>query len=154
MATRFAEALLLVFLVAAAPARSQLASPGFSAILPPGIADVSGWELVSGDFETAQLRGGYRFYVNPERSAMYQLMRYRVQRLPSAEGPGDAALGAERVVFVRRPGVREPIDCWERQPPGATPEWRLLVPGTLEYRDEMMMLTRLLAVHRAAHAAR
>jgi hypothetical protein len=152
MVIRLVAALLL--LVAGTPARGQLASPVFASTLPPGIADVGGWELVSGDFETAQMRGGYRFYVNPERLAMYQLMRYRVQRLPSAEGPGDATLGAERVAFVRRPGVREPIDCWERQPAGAAPAWRPLAPGTAEYQAEMLLLTRVLAIHRAARVER
>jgi hypothetical protein len=126
----------------------------FAETLPPAIADVSRWELVSGDFETAGLRGGYRFYVNPARPAMYQVMRYRVQRLVrGADGP-HAVLGAERAVFVRRPGVREPVECWERQAPGSATEWRALVPGTAEYRTEMLVLTQVLAVHRAALTGR
>jgi hypothetical protein len=140
-------------LPAPAPAPAAPAAPVFADTLPPGIADVSGWEVISGDFETPQMRGGYRFYVNPERLAMYQLMRYRVQRLPSATQPGDAALGAERVAFIRRPGVREPIDCWERRADGADDEWRAFAPATAEYVAEMTVLMQVLAIHRAARAA-
>jgi hypothetical protein len=134
--------------------RAEPADTAFAESLPPGVADVSRWELVSGDFETSRMRGGYRFYVNPERVAMYQVMRYRVQRLSSGAERGDARLGAERVVFVRRPGIREPIECWERQAPGAATEWLALVPGTAEYQREMLVLTEVLAVHRAARTGR
>lgn len=128
--------------------------PSFAETLPPDIMDVTGWEQVAGEFATPLLRGGYVFYVNPERLAMYQLMRYRVQRLPSATGPGEAAPGAERVAFIRRPGERQPIDCWERQGPGVVPEWRPLEPGTTEYRSEMTLLGQILAIHRAALPSR
>jgi hypothetical protein len=147
-------AVLALALAAAAVARAEPTATPFSETLPPGVADVSRWELVRGDFETARARGGYRFYVNPERVAIYQVMRYRIQRLPFGGQRGDAALGAERVVFVRRPGVREPIECWERQGPGSATEWRALAPGTAEYQAEMMVLTQVLAVHRAARLGR
>jgi hypothetical protein len=151
---RLAVAAAVLLATASAPARAEPASTPFAATLPPGIVDVSGWELVTGDFETPQMRGGYRFYVNPARLAMYQLMRYRVQRLATGTQPGDAALRSERVVFVRRPGVREPIDCWERQAPGAVPEWRALAPGTPAYDAEMMLLMQVLAIHRTARDGR
>lgn len=146
--------LAAIALAAAAVVRAEPAATSFSETLPPGITDVSRWELVSGDFETPRIRGGYRFYVNPERVALYQVMRYRVQRLPFGSERGDAALGAERVVFVRRPGVREPIECWERQAPGSPAEWRALDPGTAEYRTEVLVLTEVLAVHRATRFGR
>jgi hypothetical protein len=126
------------------------AGADFATALPDGVSDVAGWEVVSGEFETAGLRGDYRFYVNPQRQAMYQLMRFRTASGGGAGGP----LGAERVAFVRRPGTPEPMLCWERQPAGAGTEWRALVPGSSEYTSEMSMLMRVLAVHRAASAAR
>jgi hypothetical protein len=152
MSARFAA--IALALAAAGILRADSAATPFAQTLPPGVADVSRWELVSGDFETVRLRGGYRFYVNPERVALYQVMRYRVQRLPFGGERGDAQLGAERVVFVRRPGVREPVECWERQATGAPAEWRALAPGSAEYRTEMFVLTRVLAVHRAARSGR
>jgi hypothetical protein len=147
-------AAIALALAAAGIVRAEPAATRFAETLPPGVADVSRWELVSGDFETARMRGGYRFYVNPDRSALYQVMRYRVQRLPLDGERGDATLGAERVVYVRRPGVSEPIECWERQAPGSATQWRALAPGTAEYRAEMLTLTQVLAVHRAARIGR
>lgn len=145
---------LTLLLAAAGPALAEVVPTRFGETLPPGVADVSRWELVAGDFETGRLRGGYRFYVNPERLAMYQVMRYRVQRLARDGEAGDAELGAERVAFIRHPGVREPIECWERQPPGEGAEWRTLAPGTTEYQTQMLVLTQVLAIHRAARLGR
>jgi hypothetical protein len=154
MGSRLVTFALALALGAAAAARAEPTATPFSETLPPGVVDVSRWELVRGDFETTRIRGGYRFYVNPKRVAMYQVMRYRIQRLPVGGERGDVALGAERVVFVRRPGVREPIECWERQAPGSATEWRALAPGTAEYQTEMLVLTQVLAVHRAARLGR
>jgi hypothetical protein len=65
--------------------------------------------------------------------------------------PGAGRGIAERVAFIRRPGVREPMDCWERMPGEAT-VWREVAPGTGEYLLEMSVLMRVLAAHRAAQA--
>ncbi len=137
--TAFAFVLLLA---AAGPTRAA----DFAPTMPEGVADVSGWELVSGDFDTPGFRGDYRFYVNPQRQALYQVMRYHT----STSGGTGEALGSERVAFVRRPGVREPMLCWERQPAGATLQWRVLEPGTPEYLAEMRTLMRVIAMHRTA----
>lgn len=140
---RAAVALLLLLASTSVPARGAEFAPA----LPAGVADVAGWELVSGDFDTPGFRGDYRFYVNPQRQGLYQVMRYRTY----AGALQDQPLGAERVVFVRRPGVREPILCWERRPAGLlAPEWRQLQPGTAEYVAEMETLMRVIAMHRAA----
>jgi hypothetical protein len=152
MRSRWASALLLALAVPAA-ASGPDAEPVFAPSLPDGVGSLAGWEIVAGDFESKDARGSYRFYVNPARGALYQLMRYRVE----LRGPAGAAQpdrgGAERVAFVRRPGVREPMACWERQPAGSTPAWRELAAGTAEYNAEMGVLIQVLAVHRAARAA-
>jgi hypothetical protein len=59
---------------------------------------------------------------------------------------------AERVAFIRRPGVRERMDCWERMP-GDPMVWREVAPETGEYLLEINVLMRVLAAHRAAQAA-
>jgi hypothetical protein len=124
----------------------------FSPTLPSGVGDVSGWQLVIGAFETRGARGEYRFYVNPARAAMYQLMRYRVQLL-DATTDGERRRGsAERVAFVRQPGTRQPMLFWELEPPGVTPAWRAIGASTDEYRREIGVLMIVLAVHRAARA--
>lgn len=140
----------LLLLAGTAVARGEGPAPAFAPLLPEGVGDVTGWEVVTGEFETRVARGAYRFYVNPARAAMYQLMRYRVELLDPAGAP--RRTDAERVVFVRRPGVREPIACWEKQPEGASAAWREVAAGTDEYRVEMGVLMQVLAVHRAARA--
>ena len=137
--TAFAFALVLA-------ATGSARAADFAPTMPEGVADVSGWELVSGNFDTPGFRGDYHFYVNPQRQALYQVMRYRTA---TSGGTGDP-LGAERVAFVGRPGVHEPMLCWERQPAGATLRWRVLAPGTPEYLAEMSTLMRVIAMHRTA----
>ena len=86
---------------------------------------MSGWEMVSGEFETAAGRGAYVFHVNPQRQAIYQVMRYRVELLPGQvlelapsvtlrqKGPGVESGGG------RHPVEDEPeTDRDENAPPG------------------------------------
>jgi hypothetical protein len=137
--------LLLLGTVPASSARDGLVP--FASVLPPDVVDVSGWEIITGEFETARARGAYRFYVNPKLQGIYQLMRYQIQLLMPASPAESSRSSAERVVFVRQPGSREPLLCWEREPPGVTPAWRAVRPGTDEYQLEMSMVIRVLEVH-------
>jgi hypothetical protein len=121
----------------------------FAATLPASVGDVSSWEVVTGEFETTADRGSYRLYVSPTHSALYRLMRYRVE-LRNAESPEERQRGiAERVAFIPRPGVREPMLCWERLA-GAEPGWREVAAGTAAYVLEMRVLMRVLGAHRTA----
>jgi hypothetical protein len=149
MRLRLAAALLLLGALRAA---AQSGAGAFAPTLPDGIGDVSRWQLVTGDFDTRQARGAYRFYVNPARLAMYQLMRYRVQLLEGATSEERRRGPAERVAFVRRPGVREPMALWERGPEGADPAWREVAAGTNAYRLEMGVLLRVLGAHGAGNS--
>ena len=104
MRLRLLAALLLL---GALRATAQGGTGAFAATLPDGIGDVSRWQLVSGDFDTSSARGEYRFYVNPARPAMYQMMRYRVQLLEGASGAAGAASAARGAwPSSARPG------CW------------------------------------------
>ena len=139
---------ITVFLAAAAVLAAEQADLLFSPTLPTGVSDVSSWEIVSGSFDTPEMRGSYLFYVNPQRQGIFQLMRYRT----SAPDGVDRRLGAERVAFVRHPGAVEPMLCWQRQT--AAPGWRLLVPDTPEYRAEMRTLGRVIALQGAVRRGR
>jgi hypothetical protein len=132
--------------------RSPEAAGVFSTTLPGAVGEVSSWEVITGSFETDAARGDYLFYVNPARSGLYQLMRYRVElRKPAT--PEEQRRGAsERVAFIARPGMREPMLCWERLG-GDAPPWREVAPGTPEYVMEMNVLLSVLAVHWAARNA-
>lgn len=124
----------------------------FAPALPAAVGDVSSWTVVTGEFETTAERGSYAFYVSPTRSALYQLMRYRVE-LRQPQSPEERGRGrAERVAFIPRPGVREPMLCWERLA-GVEPAWREVAPETPPYLLEMRVLMRVLAVHGAVRRA-
>ena len=146
-----AAGLLLAAGQEGAPPLGPGAGP-FAPTLPAAVSDVSGWDIVTGEFETTAERGSYIFYVNPARKALYQLMRYRVE-LRNPESPEERRRGwAERVAFIPRPGVREPMLCWERLV-GAEPAWREVPSETPAYVLEMRVLMRVLAVHRTARLA-
>ena len=132
----------------AGAALAQQPTADFAPTLPPGVVDVSQWQVVTGSFETTAARGSYLFYVNPARSGLYQLMRYHVELRTAATPEERARSSAERVAFIARPGVQEPMLCWERTA-GDAPDWRALAAGTSEYNLEMSVLMRVLAVHRA-----
>jgi hypothetical protein len=137
-----------LLLLAAARAPGHEPDAGFAPTLPAAVGDVSDWEVVTGDFETAQIRGSYRLYVNPVRLAMYQLMRYQVEVLGPASGEYRRASG-ERVAFVRHPGTTEPMLLWARDAAVAGTSWRSVTPDQDEYRAELGILMRVLAIHRA-----
>jgi len=145
-ALRFAWVLTLV----AVPTPGQNAAASFSAALPPAVVDVSGWETITGEFETPGARGVYVFHVNPRRQAIYQVMRYQVELLRPTSELQRRRGSDERVAFVRNPGAREPMLCWQRDSEEAVPSWRALTSGTEEYTLEMGVLMRVLAVHRVA----
>jgi hypothetical protein len=124
----------------------------FSPTLPTVVGDVSSWTVVSGSFESDAQRGSYRLYVNPARSALYQLMRYRVE-LRNPASPEERRRGtAERVAFIQRPGVSEPMLCWQLVPQ-VQPTWHVVAPGTPEYVLEMNVLMGVLGAHRSARLA-
>jgi hypothetical protein len=142
----------LLFVGAATSALGQEGTATFAATLPAAVGDVSRWQQLIGSFETETERGSYMLYVNPARGALYQLMRYRVELLGS-KSPEEQQRGvAERVAFIARPGVREPMLCWERRA-GAAPAWREIAAGTGEYVLEMNVLMRVLVAQRAARTA-
>ncbi len=125
----------------------------FASILPLRVGDVSGWAIESGQFQTGAARGTYRLYVNPRRMALYQLMRYQVELKDRTSLEEQRRGRAERVAFIRRPGVREPMDCWIRLPgPGSVLEWREVAAGSDEYLLEMTVVMQVLAAHRAGRA--
>jgi hypothetical protein len=143
------SALATLLLAGAAAVAAAEDAVTFAATLPAAVGDVSRWEVVTGSFETETARGSYLFYVNPARGALYQLMRYKVE-LRTASSDDERNRGsAERVAFVARPGLPEPMLCWERIG-GREPAWKTVVAGTAAYKLEMNTLMQVLAVHRAA----
>jgi len=127
------------------------AAEDFATPPPDAVADVSRWELVSGAFSNPDVEGTYRFYVNPERNALYQLMRYRIRfRTPSTERERRYHT-TEKLVWNAQPAERLPLRCYEHAPgaTGGQDGWREMRHGDREYDDEMAVLVMVLGLHRA-----
>jgi hypothetical protein len=139
-----------VLILVAVPTPGQDVAASFAAVLPPAVVDVSGWETITGEFETSTARGAYVFHVNPRLQAIYQVMRYRVELLSPATEGQRSRRSTERVAFARKPGAGEPMLCWERAATGASPPWRELAAGSDEYKLEMAVLMQVIGMHRAA----
>src|SRR5262249_27557282 len=134
----------VLLLVGVASARGQ----DFAGELPGGLQGFDDLELVAGAFETMSLSAAFRFYMRPERPALYEVMRYRVRR-PA----GGGAVPTEKLVWYEHPGRREPLRCFERIEPGeagGTAGWREMASGTSEYEAEMRTLIAVLSLHRTA----
>jgi hypothetical protein len=123
------------------------AAADFQAPPPHAILGLAAWEVVEGELASPQLSAGFRFYVNPERPALYSVMRYRVRS-------GDASVKAptEKFLWVEHPGKAVPIRCFELLVPetaaGSPAKWREMVAGTGEYLREMQTVMAVLAQQR------
>src|SRR5262249_37640054 len=101
--------------------------------------------VVSGELTAPELSGGFRFYVNPERPALYSVMRYRLR---SPAHVRDEKPATEKFFWVEHPGGPLPMRCFELLDSGAagtTAEWRELLAGTPEYVNEVRTLISVLA---------
>src|SRR5258708_14163041 len=138
---------LFVLSILAGAAAEEPASRGIrpaelNSPAPPGVADVSQWEMVGGEFENAHVAGVYRFYVSPGHQALYRLMRYRVTfRFPVSQDE-KRNRSTEKLVWNRHPGERVPLLCWERveATDSAPAYWRGERPGTPEDTSGMRTL--------------
>lgn len=144
----------MAFVVSLMLGAAGAAAEDFATPPPDAVADISRWELVSGTFSNPQVEGTYRFYVNPERNALYQLMRYRIRfRAPATERERRYRT-TEKLVWNAQPGERLPLRCFEHAP-GAAGEpdgWREMRHGDREYDDEMAVLVLVLGLHRSSPA--
>jgi len=109
--------------------------------LPPGVPDGAalGWERVNGDVETPTEGAVYEFYVNPQRLAIYEVVRYRF----SAGGRTES----EKLVWNRYPNEGHGPSCFVHEADGS---WRALRNDSQEYRDEMRTVMRVYGLHRKA----
>jgi hypothetical protein len=139
---------LLAGTAAEGPALRGEGPAEFNSPAPPGVADVSQWEMVGGEFENAHVAGAYRFYVSPGHQGLYRLMRYRVTFLFPVSQDEKRNRPTEKLVWNRHPGERVPLLCWERveATDSAPAYWRELSPGTSEYISEMRILIQVLSL--------
>jgi hypothetical protein len=138
---------LFLTLGAAGPVAEDYTTPP-----PDVVADVSRWELVSGTFRNENVEGSFRFYVNPERAALYQLMRYRVRFVDPGTELESRYRAVEKLVWNAHPGERLPLRSFEHTAAaeGRPAGWREMRHGDREYHDEMAVLIMVLSLHRGS----
>ena len=148
----------LLFLALLAPACAT--APGLSRRLPSGTPPaetLAGWERAGGEAEDGERVVVYALFVNPLRPGLYEVTRFRVDRIEGRPGVRTRRVkDTEKLIWNARPGAREPLVCYER---AARREWRTLWlrrwtwrrlrPGTAQYRSAMFTAIRVYALHRA-----
>jgi hypothetical protein len=133
----------LFVLALSPPSRQQ-----FTPRLPDGVPSPNGWERIVGEEHLQDLTVWYEFYVNPERPALYQIVRYRMR--PSR--PDEGYRANERLQWhVSGTKILRRFECRETkviQEVATACEWRELEPQSAEYRREAMVVIWLYGLHR------
>jgi hypothetical protein len=141
-------------------APGSVTGPGLSRSLPreaPPEKTLAAWERADGEAQDGDRVVVYALYVNPLRPGLYELTRFRVDRLEARPGARTRRVkDTEKLLWNARPGTREPLICYER---AARRNWRTLwlrrwtwrrlAPGTAEYRSAMFTALRVYGLHRA-----
>lgn len=121
----------------------------FSAGLPAGLPDVTGWEKSSGSAELSNPRRSvdYELFVHPDRPAVYSIIRYRIRLLtPGATVPQSDRNeklqwdrgGADVRRYMCEPGQGAPSESCR---------WRELARGSAEYDIEMPQIISIYWLH-------
>jgi hypothetical protein len=137
-----------------------VAGPGLSRSLPreaPPEETLAAWERADGEAPDGDRVVVYALYVNPLRPGLYELTRFRVDRLEARPGARTRRVkDTEKLLWNARPGTREPLICYERAARRSWRTlwlrrwtWRRLAPGTAEYRSAMFTALRVYGLHRA-----
>ncbi len=148
----------LVLLAALAPACAS--STALTRSLPravPAAKTVAGWEGAAGEAADGGQVVVYELYVNPRRPGLYEITRFRLDRLEGGAEARKRRLGqTETLLWNAHPGAREPLVCYERASRRGWRTlwlrrwtWRRLDPGTPEYETAIVTALRVYAFHRA-----
>ena len=148
--------LLLLAALAPACASSTALTRGLPRAVPAA-ETVAGWEGAAGEAEDGEHVIVYELYVNPLRPGLYEITRFRLDRLEGAAEARQRRVGrTETLIWNARPGTREPLVCYERASRRGWRtlwlrkwSWRRLVPGSSEYQAAMFTALRVYGLHRA-----
>jgi hypothetical protein len=121
--------------------------PQFTPAVPAGIPPMGGWERIAGEleFESPRLSVQYEFWVNPERPAIYELVRYRVVEMGPV-APGRAYPVTEKLQWDRDGRDIRRFECVAE--PGGGCAWREMAKGGQDYVREVPVVMWLYGVHR------
>ncbi len=119
----------------------------FSPQVPPALPAFRGWERISGDIEveSPRLAIQYEFFVNPERPASYEVVRYRIVQLDAPEGRRYAT--SEKLQWDRDGLDVRRFECVAEASGCA---WREMEKGGKDYLLEVPVVIWLYGLHRKA----
>lgn len=148
--------MLLLALLAPACATGSGLSRRLPGKVPPA-ETLAAWERTDGLAEEGDWAVVYSLYVNPLRPGLYEVTRFRVDRLERRPGAVTRRRAeTEKLLWNARPGMREPLVCYERAPHRGWRtlwlrrwKWRRLAPGTPGYQGAMFTALRVYDLHRA-----
>jgi len=123
----------------------------------PSAETLAAWERADGEAEDGPQVVVYSLFVNPRRPGLYEVTRFRVDRIEGRPGARPRRVkDTEKLIWNARPGTREPLVCWERAAHRGWRTlwlrrwaWRRLAPGSAEYRAAMFTALRVYGLHRA-----
>jgi hypothetical protein len=121
----------------------------FSKNVPMAIPSVQGWERITGDleFESPRVAVQYEFYVNPERPAAYEVVRYRVTDLGPARKDKPRYLTTEKLQWDMDGRDVRRFECVENAAGGARCAWQEMEKGGADYLREVSVLLWIYGAH-------
>ena len=133
---------------------TPLAVAHFAETVPEVVPSVTGWERITGDVELQQPRVmvQYEFYVNPQRPAIYEVVRYRVTELDPRRKTKGRYPTTERLQWDRDGRDLRRFECVGQA--SAACVWQEMTKGGDEYIRQVPLLISLFDAHnRAAQKA-
>lgn len=144
----------LIAALALAVGPFSYAASSLAIFLPEGVPqarEAEGWERIDGQMDAGAESIDYAFYVDPWHKALYAVTRYRITSITkTADGREERRRETEKLIWNPRPGSREPLACYELQPPvvgEGRSEWRSVPAGSDAYQAAMMTAIRLYGHH-------
>ena len=130
---------------------TPLAVAHFAETVPDVVPSVTGWERITGDVELQKQRVKvqYEFYVNPERPAIYEVVRYRVTELDPQRKTQGGSPTTERLQWDRDGRDLRRFEC-VGQASGAECVWQEMEKGGDEYVRQVPLLISLYGEHHKA----
>jgi hypothetical protein len=134
---------------------TPLAVAHFVTNVPDVVPSVEGWERIDGDFELKKphVAVQYEFYVNPERPAIYEVVRYRVTELGTRGKGNHAYPTTEKLQWDRDGRDLRRFECVASAAAGGECVWRELEKGGNDYLREVGVLLWLYDLHHNSEKA-
>ena len=112
-----------------------------------------GWERIAGEVELDRPRIAvqYEFYVNPERPAIYEVVRYRVTSAARCARTRRGRWPARSCNGTGTGATSAASSAW---PTGAGCAWHEMAKGGADYLREVPTLLRLYGAHNRSRAKR